>query len=220
MSATGKRNADRLNIIGVVVVGICGAVLTYVSIVLLEAFYMNETSAIERQQAFEAQGSLRNTVKSAGLTHLDGTTEGTLAIERAMEIVAVEATKDPSNLVPAVGASKQPSVEAEYGRPKTLGAPTPAPTDAAAPAGAAPAGAAPATGDAAATPPAPGTTPDVTAPTKTTPADGTKPAAPSNATGDQTATPSTGATAPATTPAKPAATKPAPAKPATGAGGK
>jgi hypothetical protein len=202
MSATGKRGSDRLNIIGIVVVGVCGAVLTYVSIVLLEAFYMNETSAIERQQSFEAQGSLRNTVKSAGLTHLDGTAEGTLAIERAMAIIATEATKDPSNLVPAVGASKQPSVEAEYGRPKTLGAPAPAaaPADGAAPA-------APATGDAAA---APDTSSDLTAPAKTTPAEGTKPAAPSNATGDQAATPSAGANAPATTPAKPA----------TGAGGK
>jgi hypothetical protein len=198
MSDTGKRNADRLNIIGVVVVGICGAVLTYVSIILLEAFYMNETSAIERQQAFEAQGSLRNTVKSAGITRLDGTTEGTVAIERAMEIIAVEATKDPSNLVPAVGASKQPSVEAEYGRPKAVGAPAPA--DAAAPA-------APAAGGAAA--PAPDTSSDLTAPTTTTPADGTKPATPATATGDQGGT-SAGTNAPATTPAKPA----------TGAGGK
>ena len=39
-----KRNADKLNTIGVVVVGICGAVLVYVSIVALQAFYMNDTS--------------------------------------------------------------------------------------------------------------------------------------------------------------------------------
>ena len=46
-SETGKRNADRLNMIGVVVVGICGAVLTYVSIALLQAFYMDDTEQVE-----------------------------------------------------------------------------------------------------------------------------------------------------------------------------
>ena len=39
-----KRNPDKLNTIGVVVVGICGAVLVYVTIVALQAFYMNDTS--------------------------------------------------------------------------------------------------------------------------------------------------------------------------------
>ena len=38
-----KRNPDKLNTIGVVVVGICGAVLVYVTIVALQAFYMNDT---------------------------------------------------------------------------------------------------------------------------------------------------------------------------------
>ena len=38
-----KRNPDRLNTIGVVVVGICGAVLVYVTIVALQAFYVNDT---------------------------------------------------------------------------------------------------------------------------------------------------------------------------------
>src|ERR1044072_1551122 len=42
-----KRNPDRLNTIGVVVVGICGAVLVYVTIVALEAFYVNDTSEIQ-----------------------------------------------------------------------------------------------------------------------------------------------------------------------------
>ena len=42
-----KRNPDRLNTIGVVVVGICGAVLVYVSIVALQAFYLNDTAEIQ-----------------------------------------------------------------------------------------------------------------------------------------------------------------------------
>lgn len=139
---TGKRNSDRMNIIGVVTVGICGAVLTYVSIILLEAFYMNETSQIERQRAFESPQSLRSTVKSATLTNLDGVKEGTIKIDEAMKIVVAEAAKDPSNLVPAVGPSRKPTVKAQYGRPgpiETKAEPAPpvtpdtAPADSAAP---------------------------------------------------------------------------------------
>ena len=42
-----KRNPDKLNTIGVVVVGICGAVLVYVTIVALQAFYMNDTAEMQ-----------------------------------------------------------------------------------------------------------------------------------------------------------------------------
>jgi hypothetical protein len=134
MSDTGPRGQDKLNILGIITVGICGAVLTYVSIVLLEAFYMSETSQIERQRAFEAPASLRNTVRSAQLTNLDGNKEGTIAIDRAMSLVVEEAGKDPSNLVPAVGPSTTPTVMAEYGRP----GPVPPPSAEPAPAPAAP----------------------------------------------------------------------------------
>src|SRR2546430_12749365 len=50
-----KRNPDRLNTIGVVVVGICGAVLVYVTIVALEAFYMNDTSEIQTMADYGGQ---------------------------------------------------------------------------------------------------------------------------------------------------------------------
>ena len=185
MSDTGPRGVDKLNILGIVTVGVCGAVLTYVSIVLLEAFYMTETSEIERQRAFEAPASLRNTVKAAHLTNLNGDKEGTIAIDRAMELIVAEAANDPSNLVPAVGASKTPSVLPEYGRPG------PVPT--AAPATPPPAEPAPA--------PAPATEP---APAPAEPKTETAPAAPA---------PKTETVAPDTKPAAPA-TKPAPRKPA------
>jgi hypothetical protein len=137
MSATGKRSSDKLNIIGIVTVGICGAVLTYVSIILLEAFYMGETSQIERQRAFESPSSLRETVRAAHLTNLDGQREGTIAIDRAIELVIADGQRDPSSLVPAVGPSRTPTLEARYGRPSALpGAPAdaPPPADGAAPA--------------------------------------------------------------------------------------
>ena len=50
-----KRNPDRLNTIGVVVVGICTAVLVYVTIVALEAFYVNDSSEIQSQQDYGGQ---------------------------------------------------------------------------------------------------------------------------------------------------------------------
>ncbi|HEU4616123.1 MAG TPA: hypothetical protein VFS15_28695, partial [Kofleriaceae bacterium] len=50
-----KRNPDKLNTIGVVVVGICGAVLVYVTIVALQAFYMNNTSEIQTMADYGGQ---------------------------------------------------------------------------------------------------------------------------------------------------------------------
>ena len=50
-----KRNADALNTIGIVVVGICGAVLVYVTIVALEAFYVNDTSEIQTMADYGGQ---------------------------------------------------------------------------------------------------------------------------------------------------------------------
>lgn len=175
MSGTGKRGADKLNIVGVVTVGVCGAVLTYVSVVLLEAFYMGETSQVEEQRAFEAPQSLRNTVKAAGLTSLDGTREGTIAIDQAMALIVEEAPRDPANLVPAIGRADQPTVVAEYGRPPTLPATpaAPAPADGASPDPATPAPTDPAAPSPDAPATAPGTAP---APAGTTPADGTTPA--------------------------------------------
>src|SRR5204862_47262 len=50
-----KRNPDRLNTIGVVAVGICGAVLVYVTIVALEAFYVNDTSGLQTMADYGGQ---------------------------------------------------------------------------------------------------------------------------------------------------------------------
>jgi hypothetical protein len=50
-----KRNPDKLNTIGVVVVGICGAVLVYVTIVALQAFYVDDTSEIQTMADYGGQ---------------------------------------------------------------------------------------------------------------------------------------------------------------------
>ena len=51
----GKRNPDKINTIGIVVVGVCGAVLVYVSIVALQAFYVNDTSDIQTMADYGGQ---------------------------------------------------------------------------------------------------------------------------------------------------------------------
>src|SRR5688572_22601836 len=110
MSDTGKRNADRLNMIGVVVVGICGAVLTYVSIALLQTFYMNDTEQVEDTKSFVGQDSMTRDLRAKQLGAIRPT-QGTrnaagtfvIPIERAMELVVQDFAKDPAALVPTQG---------------------------------------------------------------------------------------------------------------------
>jgi hypothetical protein len=116
--STGKRGSDTLNMIGIVTVGICGAVLTYVSIILLEAFYMTETSSVERQRAFEAPQSLRNMRLADHEGNLRGDKAGTISITSAMKIIATEGANDASRLVPALAgdpAYNKPTIKPEYG---------------------------------------------------------------------------------------------------------
>jgi hypothetical protein len=137
-SETGKRNADRLNMIGVVVVGICGAVLTYVSIALLQAFYMDDTEQVESAKDYQGQDSMARDLRArqtAILKPAQGTRSAagtfTIPIERGMELVVADFAKDPAMLVPTQGASDKPTVQPIFGRPKLLGqggaAPAPAP---------------------------------------------------------------------------------------------
>jgi len=155
-----KRNPDKLNTIGVVVVGICGAVLVYVTILALQAFYMNNTSSIQTMadyggQDLTAKGrkadEMRNITeagKNAG--GADQAPTFRIPIEHAMQLVIADAKKDPSHLIPALPPSTKASIEPVFGRPKAAGsepagtAPAGAAPADAAPAGAAPAGAAPA----------------------------------------------------------------------------
>jgi hypothetical protein len=65
-----KRNADKLNTIGVVVVGVCGAVLVYVTIVALEAFYVNDTSEIQTMADYGGQDTMAKMLKADQLKNL------------------------------------------------------------------------------------------------------------------------------------------------------
>jgi hypothetical protein len=121
-----KRNPDKLNTIGVVVVGICGAVMVYVSIIALQAFYMNDTS--EMQHTKDYAGLERTAVghKANEMANINqaGTNTGAstfhIPVEKAIELVVEDAKKDPSHLIPALPASTKPTIEPVFGRPKPL----------------------------------------------------------------------------------------------------
>lgn len=162
-----KRNPDKLNTIGVVVVGICGAVLVYVTITALQAFYMNDTSEIQTMADYggqdqTARGKRADELRNIGEAAANAGNAGTyrMKIEDAMKLVVEDAKKDPSHLTGSkLPASTKESIPPKFGRPAIGGAApadgagsaAPAPTDGAG--SAAPAGA----GSAAPTTPAPAT---------------------------------------------------------------
>lgn len=128
-----KRNPDKLNTIGVVVVGICGAVMVYVSIIALQAFYMNDTSELqhtkdyggmERTAASHKADEMRNISEAATNT---GAPTFRIPVEHAMDLVVEDAKKDPSHLIPSLPASTKATIEPVFGRPKPLGGAAPAP---------------------------------------------------------------------------------------------
>jgi hypothetical protein len=209
-----KRNPDRLNTIGVVVVGICGAVLVYVTIVALEAFYVNDTSEIQTMADYGGQDTAAKSLRTDQLSRINeyGTNPRPAApkageaqrpqtyrvpVDVAMKRVVEDAKADPGALVPALGRSEKATVLPIFGRPKLIPAP---------------AAAAPAAGSAA-TPVAPAAAAPAAAPMVPTGA-GTGPAPVGGAGAlDKPATPGTPrAPAPATANPGP----PAPAAPAAG----
>jgi hypothetical protein len=126
-----KRNPDKLNTIGVVVVGICGAVLVYVSIVALQAFYMDDTSEIQMMADYGGQDLTAKNIRAAQMTTLldkaqpnprAGTSPQSyrIRIKKAKELVLEEAKKDPGNLVPIHGRSDKPTVLPIPGRPQAI----------------------------------------------------------------------------------------------------
>jgi hypothetical protein len=161
-----KRNPDKLNTIGVVVVGICGAVLVYVTIVALQAFYVNDTSEVQNTADYGGQDTGLKSLRAAQMGMINDYKTNSkpaepkpgeaakpqtyhVPIEVAMKHVVDEAKADPSNLIPTVGRSDKPTVLPIFGRPKAIPA---APPPAAAPAADAGATAGSAAGSAAVAP--------------------------------------------------------------------
>ncbi len=157
-----NRNPDSLNTIGIVVVGICGAVLVYVSIVALQAFYMNDSSDVQMMADYGGNDTNARSIRTSQVGNIsewgkNSAKEGETPtfktpIDVAMKQVVANAKATPQKLVPGVGESTVPTYKPIYGRPQPLDTATPPPADGAGSAGAgsaaAPAGAA--TGSAAA----------------------------------------------------------------------
>ena len=127
-----KRNSDTLNTVGIVVVGICGAVLVYVSITALQAFYVNDTSDIQTMADYGGQDTSAKNLKAQQMGSINeyGTNPASpkgqtfrIPVKKAIAIIADEAKKDASNLVPALGPSDKATVLPIYGRPKPIAAP-------------------------------------------------------------------------------------------------
>jgi hypothetical protein len=156
-----KRNPDRLNTIGIVVVGICGAVLVYVTIVALEAFYVNDTSEIQTMADYGGQDTSARSLRAEQVNRIGEYNPNPrpavpkpneaarpqtyrIPVDVAMKLVTGEAKADSSALVPQVGRSDKSTVLPIFGRPKII-PPPPPPAPAApapSPAGIVPAGSA------------------------------------------------------------------------------
>jgi hypothetical protein len=126
-----KRNPDKLNTIGIVVVGVCGAVLVYVSIVALQAYYANDTSEIQTMADYGGQDLTAKTHKAAEMQNITemGVKNGAayhITIDQAIKDVVHDAKTDPAHLVPALPKSDKPTIEPVFGRPKPLAGAAPA----------------------------------------------------------------------------------------------
>lgn len=136
------RNPDKLNSIGIVVVGICGAVLVYVSIVALQAFYMNDTSEVQTMADYGGQETAHKLLRAQQLENLQryeskaapqaprpgepaAPQTYAISIDDAIPLVVESAKRDPSNLVPAIGPANTPTVKPIFGRPQLIQAPVP-----------------------------------------------------------------------------------------------
>ena len=124
-----KRNPDALNTIGVVVVGICGAVLVYVSIVALQAFYMNDTSEVQMMADYGGQETAHMSLRATQTNVIEDCGPNAkpepgkqqtyrIPLKYAIKLVADDAKKDASNLVPTQGRSDKPTILPVFGRPK------------------------------------------------------------------------------------------------------
>lgn len=190
-----KRNPDKLNTIGIVVVGICGAVLVYVSIVALQAFYLGDSSDVQMMADYGGQDTTFKSLRSSQLTALneikpntagkDGQQTFVIPIDHAKQLVLRDAKKDPRTLVPAVGPADKatldvPPVGPDGRLPRLMAAPPAAPADA----GSAAAPGTGAAGSAAGTPDSPSPPPAGGVNVQPTPTGGTGPGggiAPQNA---------------------------------------
>jgi hypothetical protein len=204
-SGLPSKAQDRLNNYGIVLIGLVGSVLLWVSVVALQAYYNRTAGDLETERNAEYKNRQVRDLRAQQLADLQESKHVnpqkrivTIPIDSAKGLVLRDLRDQSPSLVPAVGAHDLPTVPAVWGRPQDQttapaqgaapaqggtppagGAAPAAPAGGAAPAGAAPAGAAPAGADAKQPPasaaPAPAAGADAKQPPAAAPA---RPAAP------------------------------------------
>lgn len=119
-----KRDADSFNTLGIVVIGICGVVMVYVTIVALQAFYMNDTSEIQTMADYGGQDSALRSRRAEEMRNINeaaanGAAPGTPQTYRiridgeggAMQLVVRDAKKAPDHLIPLLPPSVKTTVK-------------------------------------------------------------------------------------------------------------
>ncbi|MCX5741967.1 MAG: hypothetical protein NT062_05650 [Proteobacteria bacterium] len=130
MSGGEKRNADKVNTIGIVVIGICASVLVYVSIVGLQAFYSNDSSDVQTMADYGGQETVAKALRADQTRNINeaksnGNGTYSIPVKDAMKLVLAGVKADPTNLVPAIGPQTKPTIDSVFGRPKQLPTATP-----------------------------------------------------------------------------------------------
>ena len=129
MSSGPKRIEDKVNSMAIVMIGICGAVLVYVSIAALQAFYSNDVADVQTMADYggQDQGAKDLRAKQMGNISTVGATGKTdkgptyqIKIDDAMKKTLEQFKVDPADLVPMVAPQKTPTILPVFGRPKLI----------------------------------------------------------------------------------------------------
>ncbi|HTE53357.1 MAG TPA: hypothetical protein VK698_21025 [Kofleriaceae bacterium] len=162
-SALPKKQQDRVNAYGIVLIGLVGTVLIWVSVVALQAYYNRTSGALRSERDAEWKNKDVMDLKTAQLAELRDSKfvnpqKGivTIPIDQA-EVLVLKGLRDGDpSVVPAVGPHDLPTVPAVWGRPVDAAAPAAGGPAAVPAAGGAAAPAAPAAAGGAAAPAAAG----------------------------------------------------------------
>lgn len=124
MSELPKKAQDRVNTFGVVLIGAVAAVLLWVSVVALQAYYYSTAGKVESERASTGKGREVRDLKAEQRAYLQegkyvDPKKGIVAIplDDAMKLVLDDAKAGKPSLVPVIGAHDQPTVPAVSGRP-------------------------------------------------------------------------------------------------------
>lgn len=130
-----QRNPDSINTVGIVVIGICAAVLVYVTITALQAFYMNDTAQVQTMADYggndtnvrKVNADARANIAESG-TNRDknnNITSYRIPIKAAMAKVVQEANagsdKPLDEFIPGIKSNKA-TAQPQFGRPVMIDA--------------------------------------------------------------------------------------------------